>query len=95
MAEIGNGLVILLGVGPEDGERQVGYLVEKKTGVMNVELWMLMHVFGPLMRHAYATFEVPFEGVVLWVEGAGRPPPLALDRDDDEGEDEEGEQSHG
>lgn len=28
-AEIGTGLVILLGVGPQDGEEQVGYLVEK------------------------------------------------------------------
>ena len=29
VAEIGNGLVILLGVGPQDGEAQIGYLVEK------------------------------------------------------------------
>ena len=29
VAEIGNGLVILLGVGPQDGETQIGYLVEK------------------------------------------------------------------
>ena len=29
VAEIGNGLVILLGVGPGDGEPQINYLVEK------------------------------------------------------------------
>jgi D-tyrosyl-tRNA(Tyr) deacylase len=29
LAEIGNGLVILVGIGPEDGESQVQYLAEK------------------------------------------------------------------
>lgn len=29
IAEIGQGLVILLGVGPEDGEEQIGYLTKK------------------------------------------------------------------
>ncbi len=29
VAEIGHGLVILLGIGPQDGEEQVSYLVEK------------------------------------------------------------------
>ena len=29
IAEIGTGLVILLGVGPDDGEEQISYLVEK------------------------------------------------------------------
>ena len=31
IAEIGHGLVILLGVGPEDGQEQIAYLVNKIT----------------------------------------------------------------
>ena len=67
-------------------ERGLGYL--ERDGTLTVELWRLMHHFGPMMRHA--SFAVPFEGVTLSLEGETRAPAPLEDDDDDDHDDDNG-----